>query len=404
MRRFIMIAVVLPVLAGAVALGYFLRGANKSDARPALVEAVRTPVPVHTAQVALRDAQEFQQFAGTVQSRIAVQVSSRITAHILEITVHSGQQVKKDEVLVRLDDSDVRTKIKQTEAGVGAAEAAVRAAEANLAAAKATKVEADQDLKRFQEVFKAGAAPEQQLQQAEAKAKTAQANVERAQEGIAEAQKEVARAKAYVQEAQANLDYTVIHSPMNGVVIDKQAEPGDLAAPGRSLLTMQSPTALRFEAPVSESCARRITLGDRVRVQVDAAQMQLPAEVNEIVPAVDPKSRSFLVRADLPSLPELRPGLFGRLQFPCAARPTLSIPRSSVLARGQLDLAFVVVPLSADSGVAGGHAVLRLITTGRVQGDWVEVLSGLSQGEPVVVSPPPELRDGDPVQVQPEAR
>ncbi|MCY3024237.1 MAG: efflux RND transporter periplasmic adaptor subunit [Planctomycetota bacterium] len=389
-----LLVLVCAVIALYLGRGFFLPDGTPSR-NPAGAGPARPPQSVSVAQVALRDAQEYQQFAGTVQSRISVQISSRIVAHILEITVHSGQQVKKDEVLVRLDDSDVRTKIKQTEAGVGIAEAAVRAAEANLNATKAGKVEADQDLKRFQELFKAGAAPEQQLQQAEAKAKTAQANVERAQENIAEAQKEVARARAYVQEAQANLDYTVIRSPMDGVVIDKQAEPGDLAAPGRSLITLQSPTALRFEAPVSESCARRITLGDRVRVQVDAAQLSLPAEVNEIVPAVDPKSRSFLVRADLPAQPALRPGLFGRLQFPCASRPTLSMPAAALLTRGQLDLAFAVTD---------GHAVLRLITIGRSQGGWIEVLSGLSAGDRVVLSPPPELHDGDPVQVQPEAK
>ena len=395
MRRLAITALVLLALACAAALGYSLRRSGNEQKSFVTTEPSRAPVAVRVADVALRDSQEFQQFAGSVQSRLSVQVSSRITAHILELTVHAGQQVKKDEVLVRLDDGDVRTKIKQTEAGVGVAEAAVRAAEANLNAAKASKVEADQDLKRFQDLFKAGAAPEQQLQQAVARAKTAQANVERAQESITEAQKEVARAKAYVQEAQANLDYTVIRSQMDGVVVDKQAEPGDLAAPGRSLITLQSPTALRFEAAVSESCARRIALGDRVRVLVDSAQTQLVTEVSEIVPAVDPKSRSFLVRADLPPLPVLRPGLFGRMQFPCAARRTLSIPKSAFVQRGQLDLAFVV---------SDGRAVLRLITVGRAQGEWLEVLSGLSLGERVVVSPPAGLRDGEPVQVQAEAK
>jgi len=398
MRRLL---IVIILLAAAVLAGVLIRcwtsprGTPGGTASHSPALPVKPPLSVRVGEVVVRDAQQFQQFTGTVQSRVVVQVSARITAHILEVTVHSGQQVKKDEVLVRLDDADVKTRIKQAEAGVGAAEAAVRAAEASLAAAKAAKVEADLDLKRFQDLFKAGAAPEQQLQAADAKAKTAQANVERAQENIAEAQKEVARAKAFVQEAQANLDYTVIRSPMDAVVVDKQAEPGDLAAPGRPLITLQSPTRLRLEAAVSESCARRIAVGDRATVRIDSVQAEVPVSVTEIVPATDPKSRSFLVRADLPAFPGLQPGLFGRLEFPCAPRPTLSMPAAALLARGQLDLAFVVTD---------NRACLRLITVGRTQGDWQEVLSGLSQGERVVVKPPPDLRDGDPLQIAAEAR
>jgi RND family efflux transporter MFP subunit len=403
---------VVIIVGGGVA--YLLRTPEKSN--PAVATESRAPLTVQVAPVAMRDAQDFQQFAGSVQSRLTVQISARIIAHILELKVHSGQNVKKDDVLVRLDDADVISRIKQAEAGVGAAEAAVRSAEAALASAKASKVEADQDLKRFQDLYKAGAAPQQSLQQAEAKNKTAQANVDRAQEGISEAQKQVARAQAAVQEAKANLEYTVIRSPMDAVVIDKQAETGDLAAPGRSLISLQSPTQLWFEAPVSESCARRIALRDRVTVQVDAIQLSLPAAVDEIVPSVDPKSRSFLVRANLPSMPGLQPGLFGRLQFPCAARAALSVPKAALASRGQLDFVFVVAPdygapLPREGeglGVRGKSltAHLRLITCGREQNGWLEVLSGLSPEENVVVSPPPTLRDGDPVAIEtpPEAR
>jgi RND family efflux transporter MFP subunit len=364
-------------------------------ARHAASEApAAASIAVTTAPAALHDAQQFQEFTGTVQARTEVQVAAKITAHILQIPVHDGMRVRKGDVLVRLDDAELQTRVKQAEAGVGAAEAAERQAKANLDAAQAAKVEADQDLNRYQETFKAGASTQQQVQQAEAKAKGAQANVERAAEGIAEAQKQVARAKALVQEAQASLDYAVVHSPMDGVVLRKQAEPGDLAAPGRTLMTLQSPADLRLEAPVSESCARNIKLGDPARVVVDAAGADLPVRVNEIVPAVDPKSRAFLVRADLPSMPGLQPGLFGRLVFPCGPRKVLAVPQEALISRGQLDLAFVV---------QDGRARLRLVTVGRTQQNWTEVLSGLSAGESVVLAPPRELVDGAAVTMKAEA-
>jgi len=112
------------------------------------------------------------------------------------------------------------------------------------------------------------------------------------------------------------------------------------------------------------------------------------------------------VRANLPSLPGLQPGLFGRLQFPCATRPTLSIPAAALVTRGQLDLVYVVEPDHAAPSAAGAAecAYLRLITVGRTQKDWVEVLSGLSTGERVVLSPPATLRDGAPVKLEAEAK
>jgi hypothetical protein len=90
----------------------------------------------------------------------------------------------------------------------------------------------------------------------------------------------------------------------------------------------------------------------------------------------------------LPAQTGLKTGIFGRLQFPCAQRLILSIPVTAKNSRGQLDFVFVV---------NDNHAQLRLITTGREHGEWLEVLSGLAQGERIVIQPPAELRDGTPV-------
>jgi RND family efflux transporter MFP subunit len=205
----------------------------------------------------------------------------------------------------------------------------------------------------------------------------------------------VARARAQIEEIKARLQYTTIRSAMDGIVVDKHAEPGDLATPGRALLTLQSPLELRMEAPVSESCARRIRTGHPVRVKFDALDVLLDAHVTEIVPAIDPGSRSFLVRADLPRREDLQPGMFGRLRFPCGTRKILSVPSQAAVARGQLDLAFVV---------REGKARMRLVRIGEQSAGKTEVLSGLAAGEVVVVDPPATLRDGDPVRESAQPR
>lgn len=374
--------------------------ATETDVRPQ--PPAKAPVDVKVFKLATEQAQEFGEFSGSVQSRKVVQVSAEILARIEQLPVNANQKVKKGELLVRLDGSVIETRVKQAEEAVGAAEAMVRQAEARVRqseagvrSAEATRDEAQRDLKRYQDTFKAGASTQQQLQQAEARLKTTSESVEAAKEEVDAAKRQVDAVKRQVEglrqqveEVRAQSDKTTIASPMDAVVVDRLAEPGDLATPGRPLLTLQSATELRFEAPISEGCARRIHVGDEVRVNVEAAGREMVTRVNEIVPVVDPQSRTFLVRADVPALKDLQPGMFGRLQFTCGLRPILRVPESALLVRGQLEFLFV-----AD----GGRARLRLVRSGKRQDGQVEILSGVAEGEAIIVAPPPALTDGDPV-------
>lgn len=325
-----------------------------------------SPTPVTLFQVQLVDSQSFNEFAGTVQSSVTVQISSRITAHIQELTVYAGAQVKKGDLLVRLDDGDIRARMKQ--------------AKSVIVDAEAKRDEVHRDLLRYQELVRNNIESRQSLDQAEARAKSATAAVETARQQLAEVKE--------------NLGYTEIDAPFAAVVVEKFAQAGDLASPGRILLTLQDPNKLRLEAPISEQCARRIQIGSAVLAKVASAQVEIDTRVSEIVPAVDPKSRSFIVRANLPSHADLKPGMFGRLRFPCAPRSLLAVPQTAIVSRGQLDLVFVV---------AADHAMLRLVRPGEQQ-DMVEILSGLTAGETVIADPPANLRDGDPVTSLPAGR
>ena len=324
----------------------------------------KAPVPVEAVTVEMEDLQEFNEFPGTVQSRVTVEVSARISAHILEMPIRAGSLVKQGDLLVRLDDRDVQSRLSQVESA--------------LTSAKAVLTEKETDFKRYQQLLGTGTASQQQLDQARTLYETAKAGV--------------AQVEEQVKEAKINLGYTEIRSPLDGIVVDKHVQSGDLAAPGRSLLTIQKPTDLWLEASVSEGCARRIHVDDQVAIAIDSFDTPIGSHVTEIVPAVDPKSRSFLVRATLPSNLALQPGMFGRLDFRCEKRKVLAVPTPAVVTRGQLDAVYVI---------QDGHAILHLARLGRVLDDKVEVLSGVAAGDAIVVKPPPELMDGDPVVVQP---
>ena len=378
----------------------------------------KPPIDVQIVKLATEQAQEYGEFSGSVQSRKVVQVSSEILARIEELPVDAGQKVKKGALLARMDGSVIDAQVRQAEESVGVAEAMVRQAEAQVQqaearvrqaqakvrSAEALRDEAQRDLKRYQDTFKAGASTQQQLQQVEARVKTTNESVRAAKEEVDASQRQVEVTKRQVDAAERKAEAmrqqvkavrqqsakTKIVSPMTAVVVDRLAEPGDLATPGRTLMTLQSATELQFETPVSERCARRVQVGDEVRVKVEAAGREMVTRVNEIVPAVDPQSRTFLVRADLPSLQGLQPGMFGRLQFTCGLRPVLRVPETALLLRGQLEFVFVA---------EAGRACLRLVRSGKRQAGQVEILSGVQEGETIVVLPPPTLMDGDPVTV-----
>jgi RND family efflux transporter MFP subunit len=165
-----------------------------------------------------------------------------------------------------------------------------------------------------------------------------------------------------------------------GRVVDRLAEPGDTAVPGRTLLRIYDPSALRVEVPVRETLAVRLDVGDALRVEVPAVEIQVEGVVDEIVPFAEPGARTLLVKVRLPPRPGLFAGMFARVAIPADARTRLVVPDASIERVGQLEFATVLGE--------GGAATRRLVTTGRrLSPDRVEVLSGLADGERVAVAP-----------------
>ena len=201
----------------------------------------------------------------------------------------------------------------------------------------------------------------------------------------------MAQVEQEIRAARIMRDYTRIAAPFSGTVTAKSVEPGNLAAPGAPLLTIERDGAYRLEASVDESRLPFVKAGQTVEVALEALDRRLTARVSEIVPAVDAASRAYTVKIDLPALPNLRSGMFGRAWFRIGSLKVLTVPAAAILERGQLQSVFVI-----DSSIAR----TRLITTGQRQPDVVEVLSGLSEGEKVINPIPPALADGAAVEVR----
>ena len=189
---------------------------------------------------------------------------------------------------------------------------------------------------------------------------------------------EEARAAETVREAEVLLSYTVIRAAKNGRIVDRSAEPGDVAQPGIPILVLYDATSLRLEAPVMEHLAVKLQIGETLNVYIDALQREFQATVDEIVPQADAPSRSFLVKASLPKSEDLYEGMFGRLRIPAGERRHLCLATDAVVRIGQLEFVDVVLP--------DGTIERRLIKTGTLgMPGRQEVLSGVQAGEKVLL-------------------
>jgi RND family efflux transporter MFP subunit len=291
-----------------------------------------------------------EEVVGTVRSKLRAMVEAKISGRVLEYTATPGAMVKAGDLLARLENQEIQAKVDQ---------------------AKAMLDQAERDFARQKQLIASNATTRQDFDAADARVKVATAGV---------------------SEAETMLGYAKVTAPFDGVVTRKLADVGDLAMPGKPLLEIEAPTALRFEADLPEAILDRITMGAKMQVKVASVSAPLEAVVSEIAPVADPVSRTFQVKLDLPQTDGLRTGQFGRVSVPVAEVKLLMVPKTSVIKRGQMELVFVA---------KDGKAALRLVKTGRALNGSIEVLSGLEEGEQVVISDVAKLADGQPVTIQP---
>jgi len=193
--------------------------------------------------------------------------------------------------------------------------------------------------------------------------------------------------------ARAMLSYSRIRAPFNGVITSRTADPGTLAAPGVPLLQIDSAGALQFQASVSESNIASMHIGMKIPITLDGATSQTEGTVAQIVPAVDPASRTFLVKIDVPPSRQLRAGMYGTADIAAGKRKVILIPSSAIVMRGSLPCAYVID--------ANGVAQLRYVTLGHRETNIVEVLSGISGNEKLVDEPADRDLAGKRIESQP---
>lgn len=327
----------------------------------------------HTAVVQRQNIPEWYEAVGTVRPRTESRIESLVTAQIREVLVDSGQRVVAGELLVRLDDRQLASRLAQARQAAKSAVAAREQAQQSVVAAEAALVQAETAFGRVKTLFDAQAATSQDLEAAESMFRQTRAGLERARNALAGADSAVQQADEGVREADIAMSYTRIEAPAAGEVLQRLADPGDLAVPGKPLLILQTSAQLMLEAYIREGLIGAVTPGLELSVHLSTIDQMVTARVDEIVPYADARSRTFLVKAALPALEQLYSGMFGKLLIPMQEHLVILIPSQAVRRIGQLEQVWVQAP----------HWHLRFIQTGRRLGDRVEVLSGLEGHETI---------------------
>lgn len=306
------------------------------------------PVAVQVQLIELKPHLASEEVVATVNPELRSVIESKVSGRIDKMLVTPGQKVQAGELLVALDVREIQAKLDQ---------------------ATPVRDQAEKDLKRFTDLLAKRVITQQEFEAAQSKAQVA---------------------RAAVIEAETMLGYAKVSAPFAGVVTRKLADVGDLATPGKPLIEMEDPSALRLEAAVPEAIIDRVSLGSKLMVRIGAKEFE--GIVREMSPTADPNSRTLLVKLDLPPTPGLRTGQFGRVAVPVAETSVLRVPASSVIRRGQMELVFIR---------NGNRAQLRIVKTGKQIGEEMEVVSGVNAGEEVITAGVSEISDGQPIEVRP---
>jgi len=328
--------------------------------------------------------------SGYVTARRRATVSSKVTGKVLEVFVEEGKAVRQGQILARLDDSQLR-------ATLGVVEAQLAAAERGAAEDQARLREAELTLDRRRQLVEERVISRAELDQAVAQVESLKARI-----ALAEGQVEVARTQVHAR--RTDLADMVVRAPFDGVAISKDAQPGEMISPVSAgggftrtgICTIVDMSSLEIEVDVSESYINRVRPDQPVEAVLDAyPDWRIPGHVITTVPSADRQKATVRVRIAFEELdPRILPDMGVKVTFLSerapdlgteAARPRLLVPKGGVRTVDGASVVFVV---------RDDRVERRAVRTGGTEGDQIEVVSGLTTGDRVVIEGPAELADG----------
>ncbi|TWU47049.1 efflux RND transporter periplasmic adaptor subunit [Rubripirellula reticaptiva] len=354
------------------------------------------PVAVLSHEVTKGDLVSEAMGTGTLEARVSATISPKISGRIEALNADQGDLVKVGDLLVQLDDAELQQQVEIAEANVNAASAAVTRLSSDKERSEAVYEQARRNNARLQQLTRQNAASPEEADKATEGLAVAEAGIGSAEAAIAEGQKELVAAEKTLQYHRARLQDTKIVAPFDGLVIRRNREPGDIAVPGSSILTLISMDEVWISAWVDETEMARLKTDQPARIVFRSQPYEsFPGSVARLGREADRETREFLVDVRVHELPTnwavgQRAEAFIRVEQVSNA---VTLPARLVQRRNGAEGVFVL---------SGGHAKWQPVKLGLRSRDAVEVTDGLSAGDVVIrpAKPGAILRDDQTVTVR----
>jgi RND family efflux transporter MFP subunit len=407
----IKLALVLLLLVAVAALMASCGGskANVRKDEPANTQPVA--IEVTTAAAIKRELPRFFEATGSLAGDEQTDVAPQTSGKVVAVGVDIGSYVRRGQMLVRLDDAELKLRVAQASAQVEQAKAAVRQAEekiglrpgqafdpnrvAEVAAAKVTLDLAQKNLQRAEKLIESGDVSrsfydEQRARRDQLKEQyeVALAQARQNYAGVDVARTNVANAQAQLGLAQKNLQYAVIPAPIDGYVTERTADLGEYVSPQQKVATLVRTNPLRIRIDIPEQAIPEVKVGQSVSITTSAwPDKNFAGRVARIAPNVTAQSRTFTVEAQIENNGNaLKPGQFATVRIlQERAEPAVLVPARAVVNEAGVNRVYVI---------KNGHAEQRLVQTGQTDGDLIEIRNGVAADEQVATSNLEQLTDG----------
>jgi multidrug efflux pump subunit AcrA (membrane-fusion protein) len=370
------------VLIGA---GVFVAGCGGENQRA--TQKIEVVVGLRVQKVQLRSVADELEAPGSVIAVSTAQVAARTMSTVMQVAVREGDCVKRGQLLAQLDERELASHRSAAQAGAQGATAGVAQATKALVAAQAQADVMQKTYDRYSYLKEQKSVSPQEFDEIAAKQQAEQANLEQVKAALRQAEAGSAQAESEANAAESVASYARIVAPFDGRVIRRTVEPGSLVSPGMPLFVVEDASRYQLEATLPAEATAFLKKTASARVQLDALQQKsLSGKVAEMEAGADPTSHTLKARIDLPKETGVQSGMFGRASFSRGEKQALLIPSTALVDRGQLRGIYAVGD--------GGLLHWRVVTVGKNTAGMFEVLSGLNDGDVVVLNPGTQELDG----------
>ncbi|MDU8887217.1 efflux RND transporter periplasmic adaptor subunit [Yeosuana sp. MJ-SS3] len=349
----------------AVLISTLMLSCGKNDQKEIEQEIA---IPVKVNEVGTNENDTFLSISGKIQAENSADLSTRTMGFVNSVPVNVGDKVSKGQLLISINNTDLQAKKAQVDAGIAEAQVAYNNAE--------------KDYNRFKNLFSENSASQKELDDMTARFEMAKARLE--------------SAKQMKNEVNAQFAYTNIIAPFNGMITNKMVEKGDMANPGQSLISIESPGNFEVVGSVPELEISQIKKGTKVKVIVKSINKTITGQISEVSASAKNTGGQYFVKVSLDKTEvNILSGMFATILFPVEKAGNISVvlvPSKALITNGQLTGIYTVSQSNT--------AILRWLRLGRTYGDQVEVLSGLSVGETYIVSAKSKLYNGAKIKIQ----